>query len=523
MPMPSPEPLGDLPPIVPLLPLLCLALYLLVQFALRLEEQYHEQHKPTDPRRRSSSASSSAALPSLPVTGWAARYRLAWVYREGDEWLGGLQAIRLDRTRTGERRPLRDVLEEEGPEARQYVIYCLDVARETVVFMELQPGADLLEEPFLDRGVRRLAGDHVLLASFATVEAYLKEKRHGKEPGEGERLLWVWNTGRCGSTLLHRLLLATGRICSLSEPYWAEQLCRARAEGTVDGLTLWRLVQLCLPMDALLLRHQACPPSSSSSSTTPPITSLNLKGLGHYILEIAQCAFPHAENKHLFLYRDIVPVVESLASVFYQASSPLLRASLLAFPRWTMNLATPLHSKRLRGWLQEGTLDMAGLGRMGKGGVARGLALAWLDALCTWVEVMERPKKGGKGGGQGKVKSMGTQAVLRMEELVDPTQRKAMVRKVLDFIFSAEEAGGGTKAIGAEEEEKDEEEKYLAVFGRHSQQGSRMQQSSAVTGKRFLTRGGEKALRALLASVPDERIRSLQLPHGLMEEGKKEE
>jgi hypothetical protein len=45
---------------------------------------------------------------------------------------------------------------------------------------------------------------------------------------------------RCGSTLLHRLLLAAG-VCSLSEPYWLEQLARARSMGAVgdDGEGRW--------------------------------------------------------------------------------------------------------------------------------------------------------------------------------------------------------------------------------------------------------------------------------------------
>ena len=39
-------------------------------------------------------------------------------------------------------------------------------------------------------------------------------------------------TCRCGSTLLHRVLLVAG-VCSLSEPYWLEQLARARSAGAV--------------------------------------------------------------------------------------------------------------------------------------------------------------------------------------------------------------------------------------------------------------------------------------------------
>jgi hypothetical protein len=55
-----------------------------------------------------------------------------------------------------------------------------------------------------------------------------------------------------------------------------------------------------------------------------------------------------------------------------------------------------------------------------------------------------------------------------------------------------------------------------------------MQQSSNVTGKHFLTEAGQIQLRALLSSVPDWRVRTMRLPHGLLEEeqmegGKKKE
>jgi len=50
-----------------------------------------------------------------------------------------------------------------------------------------------------------------------------------------------------------------------------------------------------------------------------------------------------------------------------------------------------------------------------------------------------------------------------------------------------------------------------------------MQQSSNVTGKKFLSEGGQIQLRVLLSSVPDWRVRTMRLPHGLLEQGKKEE
>lgn len=239
--------------------------------------------------------------------------------------------------------------------------------------------------------------------------------------------------------------------------------------------------------------------------------------MGHYLLDLAlaefHCSSSSYTSKHLYLYRDVVPVVESLASVFHTASSPFIRACLWALPRWTLDLVTPYRSQRLQGWVEEGQLELTALGRVGRWGVACELALAWLDSVCTWLEVMEG-KEGGEGG---KAEVAVERAVLTMEEFVDPARREEVVRRVLGFVFGE----GVEEAVEKGEIDK---EKCLAVFGRHSQQGSRMQQSSNVTGKRFLTETGQIELWALLSSVPDWRVRTMRLPHGLLkEEGKKKE
>lgn len=158
-----------------------------------------------------------------------------------------------------------------------WVIYCLEPAADVVVLMELAPGAQLLKEPFLDRGVRQLAGARAAVVSTTTLAEWVENGGNGVNP-LANGLGWVWNTGRCvvcgvgergggegrgwggcrspeslksfmptrqhthnrcGSTLLHRVLLAAG-VCSLSEPYWLEQLARARSRGALDDAGGWR-------------------------------------------------------------------------------------------------------------------------------------------------------------------------------------------------------------------------------------------------------------------------------------------
>lgn len=98
--------------------------------------------------------------------------------------------------------PLPGLLDPTTPtsnNAPTWVIYCLVPEADAVVLIELEPGADLLAEPFLDRGVRRLAGARAAVVATGTLAAWVEgvyTEGGGVNPlasGVG----WVWNTGRC--------------------------------------------------------------------------------------------------------------------------------------------------------------------------------------------------------------------------------------------------------------------------------------------------------------------------------------
>lgn len=77
-----------------------------------------------------------------------------------------------------------------------WVIYCLEPAADAVVLMEIAPGAELLKEPFLDRGVRQLAGTRAAVVSTTTLTQWAANGGNGVNP-MAKGLGWVWNTGRC--------------------------------------------------------------------------------------------------------------------------------------------------------------------------------------------------------------------------------------------------------------------------------------------------------------------------------------
>ena len=94
---------------------------------------------------------------------------------------------------------------------------------------------------------------------MATAEAFLAAEPgaahfDGRGAGAGAgTLAVVWNTGRCGSTLLGKALLATG-AASISEPHWCDQLT-CKPPHVLGGAAVLRCFRCCT---AALL--QKCPP-----------------------------------------------------------------------------------------------------------------------------------------------------------------------------------------------------------------------------------------------------------------------
>lgn len=84
------------------------------------------------------------------------------------------------------------------------------IAQATLISFLLQvPSyAELLETPFLDRGVRAVAaiGSKVHVARIGAIKEAIPGFVPLDElpPEQQPRLSFVWNTGRCGSTLMHK-------------------------------------------------------------------------------------------------------------------------------------------------------------------------------------------------------------------------------------------------------------------------------------------------------------------------------
>ena len=92
--------------------------------------------------------------------------------------------------------------------------YTFDHPNRRLIFVKVSSLEDLAVEPFLDRGIRKLATDRGYALPFDVgLEYALRCHTPTADP-----------LRRCGSTLLHRALSAVG-ACSLSEPHFLNQFC----------------------------------------------------------------------------------------------------------------------------------------------------------------------------------------------------------------------------------------------------------------------------------------------------------
>jgi hypothetical protein len=107
-------------------------------------------------------------------------------------------------------------------------LYCLDPQHQRALFVETHPDVDLTAAPFYYQAqyeaAERLIGVPYALCHQLAQDVTLEERN----------LLLIYSVGRCGSTLVSKVLNATDGVVSLSEPDVYTQLLQLRAEGMPD-------------------------------------------------------------------------------------------------------------------------------------------------------------------------------------------------------------------------------------------------------------------------------------------------
>ncbi|KAJ1461880.1 hypothetical protein M885DRAFT_457242 [Pelagophyceae sp. CCMP2097] len=312
------------------------------------------------------------------------------------------------------------------------------------VFLEVPDKAALWNEAFLDRGVRKAVavGSRVLVATAATVAAW-----PGLAVGESAlvegRVSFVWNCGRCGSTLMHRALGAAG-VASSSEPHWCDQMM-LRAPGAASGAAWRDAAKLCLALEFSMCAQ----PGAARFSLNPK----NIAGGAPLAAAVADI-FPNC--KHCFMYRSLEKVADSFGKFLYEAQAPDAEAADRAAWRGAGVGSLPLfplYSQKLEAAVRSGALPV---GEASNANVAAEL-VKWLDAVVPWLELRQIRRDD----------AVAHALNLRYDEFVGAATRATAVEAALRHLV------GDAAALDA----------ALAVFESDSQAGTTMTQRGAPAQK----------------------------------------
>ncbi|WP_421725391.1 hypothetical protein [Bauldia sp.] len=176
-------------------------------------------------------------------------------------------------------------------------LYCLDMETRQAVFVETDADIDLADAPFFYskqfEAARRVA--LVPFAALGTLAAAVPAP---------DRLAFIFNTGRCGTTLVNAMLNRVEGVWSLSEPDALFDLAMAR--DTLDPAEHRDLLEAST---RLLFR----PPSARAVHTL--VIKPRSQSLFH--ADLAHAAFPDASL--VFMYRDGVGWARS----FFQMATKL--------------------------------------------------------------------------------------------------------------------------------------------------------------------------------------------------------
>lgn len=188
--------------------------------------------------------------------------------------------------------------------------YCLDAARQEVVFVHRPGGIDLSEAAFV--GVTQFReADRVLCLPFAEVEGFAAHLRMPK-------VIWIFSIGRAGSTLVSHALNGPDNVWSLSEP------------GVFDPRGL-RAGGAALIVPLLKLLFAAAPAGRDT-------LAVKLRSQSSYQIPIFFEATPDA--RYVYLYRNAVGWAGSISNMLQGFGLPAERldGEMLAF-HWAMTSA----------------------------------------------------------------------------------------------------------------------------------------------------------------------------------------
>jgi hypothetical protein len=183
-------------------------------------------------------------------------------------------------------------------------LYCLDHAGQRAIFVETSPDVDLLRAPFYFIAQYE-AARRLIAVPYDTLHALTRDVEI-----DPQRIVLLYSTGRCGSTLFSHVLNLNSALVSFSEPDVFSQLVMLRTAGQSSAEEITSL--LC---DSLMIM--------SASARQQGFQSYAFK-FRSYVLSVSDLlyqAMPQA--KMLFLYRNALTWARSFSGAFGSADNQL--------------------------------------------------------------------------------------------------------------------------------------------------------------------------------------------------------
>ena len=195
--------------------------------------------------------------------------------------------------------------------------YCIDLPKREVVLIHCQQDIDvLLAYPFLYEAQRKYGKSLIRLSFDELNEIVNAGSRNG-----AVNPIFLYSTGRCGSTLLCNLMGDNTDIVSVSEPDYFTQLPFLLAQYGDEQRQV--LVQVTHDLTLFL-----CAQLQKDHHASEIV--IKFRSMCTEVAELIQCAFPRARN--IFLYRNLTATVNSFASVL--GSHPLLKLAKILNTRY---------------------------------------------------------------------------------------------------------------------------------------------------------------------------------------------
>lgn len=183
-------------------------------------------------------------------------------------------------------------------------LYCLDPIKQQAIFVDTSPDVDLLQAPFYFIAQYE-AAQRLIAVPYATLHTLANEVKI-----DPQRIILLYSTGRCGSTLFSHVLNQNPTTVSYSEPDVFTQLVMMRTAGQSTDAEISTLLH-----DALMVM--------CANAQQHGFEQWAFK-FRSYVLSVSDLLYQAVpEAKTLFLYRNALTWANSFSRAFGSSDEAL--------------------------------------------------------------------------------------------------------------------------------------------------------------------------------------------------------